>query len=108
MRNLKNFKDKNYMLSLIKKLRLRVIEYRNNYLDNNINFDKYQSCTAIELAIIFADMYYTINRKISDKELIYFKGGRFVSDIIGSDREFEDIYDMYYELSNEIKNIFEK
>lgn len=100
---------KSEKLVLIEKLRSRIYDYRKHYLSNSetINRDKFQCCSAIELAILFAEKWYIMNRKIAKEELVFFNGGRFISDIIGSDSEFEDIYDMYYELSDEINEIFQ-
>lgn len=96
------------MLELIQKLRTRILEYREEKITKaDFNENKLVCCTSIELAVIFAELYYQNKRKISKSEIVFFQGGRFISDIIGSDPSYEDIYDMYYELSNEINKIFQ-
>ena len=90
------------MIDIIKKLRDRIAQYRKNEIEDRFNEFELTSCTTIELAVIYAELYYTIGRKISSSEMVYFNGGRFISDIIGSEKEYKDIYDMYRELSTEI------
>jgi hypothetical protein len=95
------------MLDLIQKLKARIFEYREEKITKaDFNENRLVCCTSIELAVIFAELFYKTKRKISKSEIVFFQGGRYISDIIGSDPLYEDIYDMYYKLSNEINDIF--
>ena len=92
------------MLNTIEKLRIRILEYRKKRIDNQpFNDFKLICCTSVELSVIYAELYYKIDRKVGKGEMVFFGGQRFIDDVIGSDDEFSDIFDMYYELSEAIK-----
>lgn len=96
------------MIELLEKLRNRIADYRRERITGcEYNEWRLICCCSIELAILYSELYYKSNRKISKSEIVFFQGGRFISDTIGSDPSYEDIYDMYYELSNEINEIFQ-
>lgn len=97
------------MLEILNELRERMFVYRKNKLSAyEFNEFNLRCCTSIELSVIYVELYYRKGRRIAKNELVYFKGGRFISDIIGSESEYKDIYDWYFILCREINKVFYK
>jgi hypothetical protein len=95
------------MIELLDKLRNRIADYRRERITGcEYNERRLISCCSIEIAIVYAELHFKNKRKISKSEIVFFQGGRYISDTIGEPL-YEDIYDMYYELSNEINEIFQ-
>lgn len=78
------------------KLKNRILEFRrqSTYIKNPFIFD----INAVEIALCLSELGFYSNREITKEEEIWYLGHRHISDSIGSLEDWDDIYELYYDL----------
>ncbi len=87
----------------INKLRNKISQFRNENDFEKINSVYVYNCNAIEIALSLSEIGILQNRTIKDTERIWFLGHRYIDDTFGSTENWSDIYFLYFDLVNLMK-----
>jgi len=91
----------NNIEEIIKGIRKRIYDFRSeeNYNLSAFVFD----INAIEIATSLSELGLKNNRKIKNEERVWFEGERYLQDTLGNSRKWVDLFDLYCNLVEEIK-----
>ena len=91
------------LLENIIKLRKRINEFREQ--NPSLHSATVYDCCSVEMALCLAELGVIRQREISKEEEHWFNGQRFIDDSFRGWPEWSDIFDLYYDLVEEVKSL---
>ena len=88
---------------IIEELRDRINEFRLSSELFKTNSIYQYNYNAITIAISLTEIGINEERPIKDNEMVWFKGHRYIEDTFGANDDWKDIYKLYYDLVQFVK-----